>query len=130
MLFSCSLQRQLSIIFGIIMVFLVIILSFLIGQRSIQEVQTEIGDSLADMAYLMGDKLDRYMWSRNGEVEIISEMQTIKEQENFNEIDQLLNQVRESFPAFSWIGLTNEAGEVISATDDILKGIDISERPV
>ncbi|KAB2332806.1 sensor domain-containing diguanylate cyclase [Bacillus mesophilum] len=130
MLFSSSLQRQLSIIFGILMVFLVIILSFLIGQRSIQEVQTEIGDSLADMAYLMGDKLDRYMWSRNGEVEIISEMQTIKEQENLNEIDQLLNQVRESFPAFSWIGLTNEAGEVISATDDILRGIDISERPV
>ncbi|MGD6940577.1 diguanylate cyclase domain-containing protein [Cytobacillus gottheilii] len=130
MLFSSSLQRQLSIIFGIIMVFLVIILSFLIGQRSIQEVQTEIGDSLADMAYLMGDKLDRYMWSRNGEVEIISEMQTIKEQENFNEIDQLLNQVKESFPAFSWIGLTNEAGEVISATDDILKGNNISERPV
>lgn len=130
MLFSSSLQRQLSIIFGILMVFLVIILSFLIGQRSIQEVQTEIGDSLADMAYLMGDKLDRYMWSRNGEVEIISEMQTIKEQENLNEIDQLLNQVKESFPAFSWIGLTNEAGEVVSSTDDILKGIDISERPV
>ncbi|WP_080844117.1 sensor domain-containing diguanylate cyclase [Cytobacillus gottheilii] len=130
MLFSSSLQRQLSIIFGIIMVFLVIILSFLIGQRSIQEVQTEIGDSLADMAYLMGDKLDRYMWSRNGEVEIISELQTIKEPENLKEIDQLLNQVRESFPAFSWIGLTNEEGEVISATDDILKGINISERPV
>ncbi|MEW9109952.1 MAG: sensor domain-containing diguanylate cyclase [Cytobacillus gottheilii] len=130
MLFSSSLQRQLSIIFGIIMVFLVIILSFLIGQRSIQEVQTEIGDSLADMAYLMGDKLDRYMWSRNGEVEIISEMQTIKEQEDLNEIDQLLNQVKESFPAFSWIGLTNEAGEVVSSTDDILKEVDISERPV
>ncbi|QVY61083.1 hypothetical protein [Cytobacillus gottheilii] len=42
MLFSSSLQRQLSIIFGIIMVFLVIILRFLIGQRSIQEVQRKL----------------------------------------------------------------------------------------
>lgn len=35
-----------------------------------------------------------------------------------------------TFPAFSWIGLTNKEGKVVASTDSLLKGEDISARPV
>lgn len=42
----------------------------------------------------------------------------------------MLDQLKTSIPVFSWIGLTDSAGNVVAASDQILVGSDISQRPV
>ncbi|WP_235848333.1 hypothetical protein [Litchfieldia alkalitelluris] len=76
-------------------------MSIIIGQRSIHEVQSEIGSSLAEVAYLTGDNLDQYMWSRYGEVKVLSELKEIRQPGDLDQVENLLNQVKSSFPSFS-----------------------------
>ncbi|QPC47620.1 sensor domain-containing diguanylate cyclase [Mangrovibacillus cuniculi] len=128
-IFKGSLRTLLAIIFAIVVCIVIVIVSMFIGQRSIDEIESEIGHSLEDAAYVMGENLDQYMWSRYGEVSILSELQELKQQDYQNASD-LLNKLQERFPSFSWVGLTNQDGTVIASTNGILTGHDISTRPV
>jgi diguanylate cyclase (GGDEF)-like protein len=127
---SVSLRTYLAISFGILMIVMTGILSLLIGNKSIEEVKSEIGDSLADTAYQMADKMDAYMWSRSGEIYTLSQLEALHNFEEPASIQKLLDQLKLNFPSFAWIGLMDETGTVIASTDGILKGVDISERPV
>ncbi|WP_269799246.1 sensor domain-containing diguanylate cyclase [Bacillus sp. FJAT-45037] len=127
---STSLKTLLSVIFAALIITITIILSLAIGQRSSEEVRNEIGSSLLEISFIMADKLDHYMWSRYGEVKILSELQEVREPENIDDTRNILNRLKETFPAFSWIGLTDHEGNVVASTNSILEGADISARPV
>ncbi|ANU09657.1 diguanylate cyclase [Planococcus antarcticus DSM 14505] len=130
MRFSLSLRTQLSIIFAGTTILLIFIFGIVYGERSIKQVEVEIGNSLSEAAYLMENNLDQYMWSRYGETIMLSSLSDIRQLEDEQKIGTMLNQTQSTFPAFSWIGLTDQDGTVIASTDSILKGVDISERPV
>ncbi|WLV25389.1 diguanylate cyclase [Aciduricibacillus chroicocephali] len=127
---SASLRTRLSIIFGLTVLCLILILSLVIGQRSVVQVQNEIGGALGETAQSLGDTVDRYMWARYGEVMVLSELKSLKEPEDLGEVRALIHQLKLNFPSFSWIGFTDKNGKVLESSDDILKGVDISERPV
>lgn len=127
---SLSLRTQLSIIFAATTILLIFIFGTVYGDRSIKQVEVEIGNSLSEAAYLMENNLDQYMWSRYGETIMLSSLSDIRQKEDDKKIESMLDQTQSNFPSFSWIGLTDQDGTVIASTDSILKGVDISERPV
>ncbi|RFU65062.1 sensor domain-containing diguanylate cyclase [Peribacillus glennii] len=127
---TSSLRTRLSIVFGLIVVILILSLSIIIGQRSVKEVESEIGNSLGEAAYGMGENLDQYMWSRYGEVSLISNLKELRESHDYSSIENYFNQLKDNFPSFSWVGFTNKDGTVLASTDGILRGADISARPV
>lgn len=127
---SISLRTYFSIFLGILMIAMSGILSIIIGNKSVNNMKIEIGVSLEDTAIQMADKMDSFMWSRSGEIFTLSKLEALHNFENPKSIQQLLESLRENFPSFSWIGLTNKEGTVIASTDNILSGADISERPV
>ncbi|MTV50893.1 diguanylate cyclase [Heliobacillus mobilis] len=127
---SLSLRTYFSISFGILIVIMSGILSIAIGNRSIEQVKSEIGNSLAETAYQMADKMDAFMWSRSGEVYTLSQLEALHNFQDTKAIQNLLEKLKEIFPSFSWIGLTNSEGIVIASTQSILSGVDISKRPV
>jgi len=127
---SISLRARFSIAFAILIIILTLILSLAIGQRSSEQIKDEIGNSLAETAYQMSDKLDHYMWSRSGEIEVLRELRALRDPQDPREAQALLDGLKRSFPAFSWVGLVNAQGIVISSTDGILEGADVSSRPV
>ncbi|KIL53448.1 sensory box/GGDEF family protein [Jeotgalibacillus alimentarius] len=127
---SLSLQARLAIIFAMTTILLILIFSIVYGQRSINQMENEIGHSLSDTAYMMENNLNQYMWSRYGETILLSGLPTIRQPDSADEIEDLLNQLQSTIPSFSWIGFTDQDGTVLAATDSILKGADISARPV
>ncbi|WP_108670390.1 sensor domain-containing diguanylate cyclase [Peribacillus acanthi] len=127
---SIRLRAYFAICFAIGVFILTAILSYAIGSFSTSVLKREVGGSLSEVAYQMVDKLDYFMWSRYSEIQILGELETFKNPENPQEIQQILNHLKTSIPSFSWVGFTNEKGQVLVATDGILKGADISERPV
>lgn len=128
--FSLSLRTQLSILFAITTTLLILIFGIVFGYRSINQVESEIGNSLSEAANSMANNLDQYMWSRYGETTILSNLSDIRQGKDEEAIGISLDQLQSTFPAFSWIGMTDKKGTVIASTDSILKGIDISARPV
>jgi diguanylate cyclase (GGDEF)-like protein/PAS domain S-box-containing protein len=45
------------------------------------------------------------------------------------QLQQLLDQIKQSFPFYSWIGVTDQKGIVQRATGRLLEGVDVSARP-
>lgn len=127
---SISLRTYLTFSFGILVILISFLLSIVIGVRSIEEVKSEAGHSLAETAYQMSDKMSSFMWSRKGEIETLSELEVLKDFSHPLAIQQMIEKLKESFPSFSWIGVTDKNGVVIASTQGILKGVDISKRPV
>lgn len=102
----------------------------LAGWQSSQNLREESGKSLVVTAETMGNQLDQHMWARYGEVEILAQLEPFRNPTDLDRTRQLINQFKETFPMFSWIGLTDAEGTVIAATDEILEGASIAERPV
>lgn len=125
-----NLRAYMALFFGVIIIALTMLLSITISKHSGQTIKREIGNSLSTTAYHMADKLDSFMWSRIGEVEVLSQIEDIKSPEDLQTAQILLDQLKTSIPVFSWIGMTDSAGNVVAASDKILVGSDISNRPV
>ncbi|MBT2692068.1 diguanylate cyclase [Bacillus sp. ISL-55] len=125
-----NLRAYMALFFGVIIIALTMLLSITISKHSSETIKREIGNSLSSTAYHMADKLDSFMWSRIGEVEVLSQIEDIKSHEDLQSAQVLLDQLKSSIPVFSWIGLTDSSGTVVAASDKILVGSDISQRPV
>ncbi|MGV2939136.1 diguanylate cyclase [Mesobacillus sp. LC4] len=125
-----NLRAYMALFFGVIIIVLTMLLSITISKHSGETIKREIGNSLSTTAYHMADKLDSFMWSRIGEVEVLSQIDDIKSPEDLQTAQELLDQLNSSIPVFSWIGLTDAAGNVVAASHQILVGKDISQRPV
>jgi hypothetical protein len=127
---NIHLRTYVAAIFALVIIGLTSVISIAISNQSSDILKKEIGHTLSTTAFQMADKLDYFMWSRIAEIEVISELDLLKNQQNNKEARKLLNEVQSSIPAFSWIGLTDSDGKVVVATNDILTGVDISMRPV
>lgn len=125
-----KIRTFLALIFVAFVILLSATLGSLMSQRSTAAIEQEIGVSLAGTAYQMSDKMDNFMWSRASEVKLLTELDPLKDISNPEAIQVLLNQLQSSFSSFSWIGFMNTEGEVIAATDGILVGKNIADRPV
>ncbi|WP_211745664.1 sensor domain-containing diguanylate cyclase [Paenibacillus sp. Marseille-Q4541] len=125
-----KLRTFLILTFTSFVILLTAVLGILLSNRSAENLQNEIGQSLSSIAYQMSDKLDNFMWSRTGEVEILAAMAALEQNVGISETQKLLTQLKASFPSFSWVGFMNNQGDVLAATDGILVGTNISERPV
>ncbi|AFH63680.2 diguanylate cyclase domain-containing protein [Paenibacillus caseinilyticus] len=113
-----------------IVILLTSLLGVLFTRHSTNEIKKEIGHSLAGTAYQMSDKLDNFMWSRAGEMEILTTLDIFKQGGDIPGVQAALDQLQTSFPSFSWVGFMNTEGQVLAATDGILVGTNIASRPV
>lgn len=116
--------------FAVVIILLTALLSLLIGKESSKTAEVTIGRSLAEVAYQMSYSLDHFMWARSEEVEVLSKLKAFQEPVDKKEIGGLLNQLKENLPVFTWVGYMDAKGNVLSATDNILVGSNIKDRPV
>ncbi|WP_405112398.1 sensor domain-containing diguanylate cyclase [Paenibacillus sp. FSL K6-1217] len=127
---SLSLRTLFSTAFAVIIILLTAMLSYVIGNRATASVEVGIGSSLAAEANQMSEKLDHFMWSRSGEIEVLSKLSAFQEPVEPAEAGGLLDQLKKSLPVFTWVGFLDKTGNVIASTDQILQGTNISQRPV
>ncbi|MGO4548851.1 sensor domain-containing diguanylate cyclase [Paenibacillus sp. 2TAB23] len=127
---SISLRTYSAITIIVLIIILTVFLGVSINKQSTKKIEAEVGDSLAGFAYQMSDKLDHYMWSWMGEINILSKIDSFTEAGGEANAQLLLDELKKNFPAYSWVGLTDENGVVKAATDQILVGKSIGERPV
>ncbi|GGO01301.1 diguanylate cyclase domain-containing protein [Saccharibacillus kuerlensis] len=125
-----KIRTFLALIFIAFVVLLTATLGSLMSARSTEAIQEEIGTSLAGTAHQMSDKLDNFMWSRSGELKLLTELEPLKQASDARAVQNLLNQLQSNFPSFSWLGFTNSKGDVLAGTNGILVGKNIAERPV
>ncbi|WP_265821762.1 sensor domain-containing diguanylate cyclase [Geovibrio ferrireducens] len=125
-----EMRKYVTLRITLLCVLLTAAMTAVIGMKSISDKKRDIGETLAETAYLTSDKLDRYMWSRYSEIKTFSRIEAVAETENYTSIRKTIENLQKNIPSFSWIGFTDTAGTVKASTGGILEGIDISKRPV
>ncbi|MGO4729536.1 sensor domain-containing diguanylate cyclase [Paenibacillus sp. 2KB_22] len=127
---SFKIRTVLTVIFAVLSLLVTLTIGSIFSQKSFVAVETEIGHSLTGTASQASDKLDRFMSARAGELDLLGRMASLEDGFQPDEIQMLLDQLQDSFPSFSWVGFMNPKGKVLAATDGILLGENLSERPV
>ncbi len=92
--------------------------------------EASIGHSLAKLAYQMADKLDRGMFERYRDIQILSSLDPVRTAGDPSGTRRaLLEKLQATYPDYAWIGLTNAQGRVLASTGALLEGQNVSKRP-
>ncbi|WP_373187048.1 diguanylate cyclase domain-containing protein [Halopseudomonas sp.] len=127
---SSSLRTRLALLIALIVVLLSWLLgAFIYGQLS-ERLRQEAGRDLIELAYQMGDRLDRDMAIRASVFRVFSQLDSLREPGARAEQARILDELRARMPALAWIGLLGADGVVNVGSDRILEGVNIAHRPV
>jgi diguanylate cyclase (GGDEF)-like protein len=95
-------------------------------QRSVSEKGVRIHTLAQTAAIMMSEALRE----RQREIALLAESSLIKRGDYKDpEILQMLNRVKTTYKHYSWIGLADVTGQVQVATDGLLKGASVIQRP-
>nr|WP_228035884.1 ATP-binding protein [Oculatella sp. LEGE 06141] len=93
-------------------------------------IEQYVGNNLSELAYAATDKLDRSLFERYREVQIIAGLEPFRNpQRPDSERKALLETLQSTYPHYSWIGFTDAQGVVQLSTEDLLHGESVAERP-
>ncbi|MBW4538683.1 MAG: PAS domain-containing protein [Myxacorys chilensis ATA2-1-KO14] len=124
-----SLKARLGVATGGIVILLCLLLSWSVGNTTQERLQATQGEALAELASQMADKLDRGMFERYREIQILAALPPIRNPNALvAEQRSLLNQTQQTYPDYAWIGITNKRGIITASTQGILEGVDASSK--
>lgn len=125
-----SLRSRIGLAIAGITFLLSLVTSLVVGHTVDEQLRVHIGEDLAELAYQMTDKLDRGMFERYRDLQILSTLETFR-QPNLNVAQErsLLEKLQSTYTDYAWIGLTDPQGVVLASTGGLLEGIDLSQRP-
>jgi PAS domain S-box-containing protein len=103
-----------------------------IGTIAFRYIETRMvataGETLAQTAAEVSDKLDRFLLERHGDVLMMARTFSVQ---SYNQEFQLayVAGLRAAYPDYIWIGATDERGKIVVATDPATVGRDYSAEP-
>lgn len=127
---SHSLRSRFAILIALLVASLSWLLGALIGNDATQRIREEVGRDLAEVSFMMVDRLDRDMQSRAAMLQVIGKLRALTEPDDIVEIRVLLDRLQAEFPSIAWIGFTDAQGKVLASSNGVLEGVSIAQRPV
>ena len=88
------------------------------------------GQSLMNSSQPIALALAQGMQEREREISLLSHLPMLTQSSGYSpQLQAHLEQIRQSYPFYSWIGVTDTQGVVQVATGNLLQGQDVSKRP-
>jgi PAS domain S-box-containing protein len=124
-----ALGAWLALAFVALSIILTLVLTAVIERKSSEQVQTNIGHGLAELAMQTSDKLERGMFERYREVGLLARRRALGEDQPPAVRRATLDGIQSSLGYYSWIGLAGLDGTVQVSAQGVLEGEDVSKRP-
>jgi diguanylate cyclase (GGDEF)-like protein/PAS domain S-box-containing protein len=125
-----GLGSYLALMIGMLIVALTVVIVAIVHWHTTGDMMASIGRDLEELAFQTTDKLDRGLFERYREVQLLAERSLLGESSLSPESKRELLELRQqTYPNYAWIGLTDKEGKVIAATGKLLEGVDVSKRP-
>ena len=116
--------------FSTLSIVLTVVVVAVVEKEATQHVKHTIGHGLGELALQASDKLDRGMFERYREVGLIAKRFALADAGlGHDELRRLLDDVRDTYTYYSWIGLASPEGKVMVSAGGLLEGADVSKRP-
>ncbi|QJE01902.1 PAS domain S-box protein [Massilia forsythiae] len=125
-----GLAGYLALAFSALSIVLTVVVVAVVEREASRHVTQTIGHGLGELALQASDKLDRGMFERYREVSLIARRFSRADADlSHDGLRALLDDVRDTYSYYSWIGLTDLQGKVMVSAGGLLEGADVSRRP-
>ncbi|MDE2600262.1 MAG: PAS domain S-box protein [Rhodocyclaceae bacterium] len=125
-----GLSAYLALAFSVLTIWLTLVLVAGVEKIGSQQVKASIGHGLAELALQTSDKLDRGMFERYREIQLLAKRDDLIRHGLAPQARrQILEDRQATYPYYAWIGMTDPSGKVLVATQGLLEGTDVSRRP-
>jgi len=106
----------------------VLALLILVDHFALNYVEREAGQRLQQLSWQMRDALNRGVQKAGGDVRLLSELPQLRAARSPDEVRAVLDSLQRASPDYAWIGLAAPDGRVLAATQNLLEGVDVSNR--
>jgi diguanylate cyclase (GGDEF)-like protein/PAS domain S-box-containing protein len=125
-----SLVAQISYATAAVALVLSVILGYYAAEMSRQQIEQEQGESFARRAQSLVDVLDRGMFERYREMQILATLDDIRQPSvSVDRKRTILEKVQQTFDSYAWIGMCDVQGKGVVGTGHYLEGKDLLKRP-
>lgn len=125
-----SFRIQVALLFGAIAMVLVLVLTTMTNKLLVTQVTQDQGEALQALARSTSAMLAEGLHERLREIDLLAASPDITQGGTSpDRIGQVLDRVQRTRPQYSWIGLASVDGIVRVATQSMLIGKDVHERP-
>ena len=122
-----GLGAYLAVAVAALSVLLTALLTLVIERTASDGVATSIGSNLAELAGQTSSRLDRGMFERYREIQLMSER--LGRLPDPVAVQAELDSAKNSYRHYAWVGITDARGMVQAASGGLLQGVDVSQRP-
>lgn len=123
-------RSRLTLLFGGTAVLTGLAIGFVADEVLSRHLTELSGQSLMNASQPIALALAQGMQEREREISLLSHLPMITRPEGYGpQLQAHLEQIRQSYPFYAWIGVTDEQGVVQVATGNLLLGQDVSQRP-
>lgn len=124
-----SLRTRLALSFIALALFGSIIITLGLGRAATYHLQRATGNHLQELAYEMTDRLDRGMFERHQDIQLLAKLDILRNPSTPNTQRQaLIEELQKTFPPYAWIGYASPDGEVLASTGGLLEGANVASR--
>lgn len=125
-----SFRGRLTLWFGGLSLATLLSVGLYVGHIATEELADFGGQSLHTSARSAADLLASQLTERDREIRLLSEAAAFTRGDLLApEINRMLGARRQAFDQYAWIGVTDARGRVLQASDGLLVGQDVSQRP-
>lgn len=124
-----SFRVRLGLTISSILLFCFLLLAAIVGHISETQVRHDEGKFMEQLARQMTASLDQGLYGYFQEIQALALLDAVREPDQpLAGKRVLLNKLRQAYPDYAWIGLTNINGTVVASTNQLLEGKSVAQR--
>lgn len=124
-----SLKFRLIAIVGLITVLSTALLAQLASRFSREQIQTDQGLLLQEVANSMASRLGQDLHARATEILLLTRMDEIRDPAvSAAKKRKLFEELKAAYPFYAWLGITDQHGNILVGTDGLLVGKNVAKR--
>jgi len=124
-----SFRARLVLVVGLIGLLAAAALSYGMGYFASEQIKRDKGSLLAELASQMAREMDKGIFERRREIQIVASLQLLGDAKvPTEEKRQLLETLQVSYQNYAWIGFTDTEGNILTATHSLLEGKNVKGR--
>jgi len=125
-----SFRMRLALLFGGLTLLVGLPVYWYVDKVFAAQLVVERGNSLRDLATAVSAVVAENIRERQREIDLLAQTPLYRRTSLDNpDVAKSLERVQKSYPHYTWIGVTDVEGKVLSATKGMLAGVNVAKRP-
>jgi len=124
-----SISTQLILMVAGLVLLITLVLAGVLDAIVTQREEAAIGQQFSELAAQATDKLDRTLFERFREVELLANQPGFGSLDTLPQKRRLLEEMQKTYAYYAWLGLTDKDGKVLVSANGLLEGANVAQRP-